>query len=207
VSFDATGTTPNRSMPMRKRFPVPVLATLLVAAVAAAPARAADEYALDPAHTAVTFKISHLGLSWTYGRFKDVSGTFALDAANPANVSCALTIKAESIDTDNAKRDEHLRSPDFFNVKQFPVITFKSTSVVPAQGGYQVTGELTLHGVTRPVTFVLAGGRTAEFPKGVQRTGFSTELVIKRSEFGMDKFTEAIGDEVHIAISVEGTKK
>ena len=181
------------------------LVVVLSVALAAIPAPArADEYAIDAMHTAVTFKISHLGLSWTHGRFNDVSGGFVLDGDKAAFV---LNIKPESVDTGNAKRDEHLRSPDFFNVKQFPALTFKSTAVKPVQGGYEVTGDLTLHGATKSVTFTLTGGRKAEFPKNVQRIGYSTELVLKRSEFGMDKMLEAIGDEVHIAISFEGVKK
>ena len=172
-----------------------------------ASAARADDYVVDPAHAAATFKISHIGLSWTNGRFKDLSGSFVIDRANPAATQLELTAKAESVDTDNAKRDEHLRSPDFFNTKQYPVLSFKSTSVKQVEGGFEVTGDLTLHGVTKPIVVSLVGGRTAEFPKGVQRTGYSTEFKIKRSGFGMDKMLEAIGDEVLISLSFEGTKK
>jgi polyisoprenoid-binding protein YceI len=189
-------------MRVRCLFLSPVLVVL-----AAVPTLAADDYAVDAMHAGVNFKISHLGLSWVYGRFNDFSGTFTIDAADPAKCSFNLSIKTESVDTNNMKRDEHLRSPDFFNAKQFPVITFKSTAVKPLKDGYQVTGDLTLHGVTKSVSFALLGGRKAEFPKGVQRTGFSTELTIKRSEFGIDKGTDAVGDEVPISISFEGTKK
>jgi polyisoprenoid-binding protein YceI len=192
---------------MSKRLTRTALGALVLAGLAAAAARAADTYTVDAMHTGVNFKISHLGLSWTYGRFNDVSGTFTIDPANPGNSSFALTIKADSIDTANAKRDEHLKSPDFLNVKQFPVLTFKSTSVKAAEGGLEVTGDFTLHGVTKTLTFSLKGGRTAEFPKGVGRTGYSTELALKRSDFGMDKLKEAIGDEVYISISFEGVKK
>jgi polyisoprenoid-binding protein YceI len=173
----------------------------------ASSAWAADEYTLDAMHSGVTFKISHLGLSWVHGRFDDLSGDFAIDPDNPGKCSFSLKIKAESIDTNNQKRDDHLRSPDFFNVKQYPVLTFKSTSVKAGKDGYQVTGDLTMHGETKSVTFVLVGGKKAEFPKGVQRTGFSTDLTLKRSEFGMDKMLEAVGDDVHISVSFEGTKK
>jgi polyisoprenoid-binding protein YceI len=182
------------------------LILLAVFAFFAADAVRADEYTLDPAHTAVTFKVSHLGLSWTHGRFNEVSGGFLIEA-NPAACQFALSIKVDSLDTGNPKRDGHLRSPDFFNSKQFSLITFKSNVVKPIKDGYEVTGDLTLHGVTKSVTFNLLGGRKAEFPKGVQRTGFSAELALKRSEFEMDKMTDAIGDAVHIAISFEGTKK
>jgi polyisoprenoid-binding protein YceI len=173
----------------------------------AAPARAGQDYAVDPMHTAITFKISHLGLSWVYGRFNDFSGAFTLDPADPGKSSFTMTIKTESIDTGNKKRDDHLRSPDFFNVKQIPAMSFKSTAVRMVDGTIEVTGDFTLHGVTKPITFTLKGGRMAEFPKGVQRTGYSTELSIKRSEFGMDKLTDAIGDTVYLAISFEGVKK
>jgi polyisoprenoid-binding protein YceI len=192
---------------MHKRFLGSVLAVVIVTAFGAAPARAADDYAVDPAHTSVSFKISHIGLSLTHGRFNDVSGSFTLDPDDASKCSFELSIKATSVDTNNAKRDEHLRSPDFFNVKQFPSIKFKSTSVKAVKDGYEVTGDLTLHGVTNSVTCTLTGGRSAEFPKGVKRTGYSTDLTIKRSEFKMDKMTEAIGDEVQISVSFEGTKK
>lgn len=180
---------------------------VLVAATVAAPAARADDYVLDPAHAAVTFKISHLGLSWTCGRFKDLSGSFTIDTTNPAATKIEITAKAESVDTDNAKRDEHLRSPDFFNVKQYPALSFKSTAVKAVKDGYEVTGNMTLHGTTKAVTVTLVGGRTAEFPKGVQRTGYSAEFKIKRSDYGMDKMLEAIGDDVLISVSFEGTKK
>lgn len=172
-----------------------------------APALAADNYVIDAMHSAVTFKISHMGLSWVHGRFNSFSGSFVVDANNPAASSFELNIKPESVDTGQAKRDEHLRLADFFNVKQFPTLSFKSTSVKTAENGLEVTGDLTLHGTTKPVTFTLQGGRKAEFPKGVQRTGYTTELSIKRSAFGMDKMLEALGDEVFIAISFQGIKK
>jgi polyisoprenoid-binding protein YceI len=184
-----------------------VVAGLLAGVLGTAAPLRADEFTLDAAHAAVTFKISHLGLSWTHGRFNDLSGSFTIDKENPAKSTFALSIKTESIDTGVAKRDDHLRSPDFFNAKQFPAITFKTATVKPVEGGYEVTGDFTMHGVTKPVTLTLKGGRTAEFPKGVMRTGYSTDLTIKRSDFGIDKFKEGVGDEVFISISFEGTKK
>jgi polyisoprenoid-binding protein YceI len=184
-----------------------IIALSLVAfAAAGVPARG-DEYAVDAAHAAAVFRVSHIGLSWTYGRFKDLSGTFAVDPRNPAGTQFNLSTRVESLDTDNAKRDEHLKSPDFFAAKQFPTIGFRSTSVKPVEGGYEVAGELTLHGVTKPVTVVFKGGRTAEFPRGVQRTGYFGEFTIKRSDFGMNKMLEAIGDDINVQLSFEGTKK
>src|SRR5437867_13114476 len=101
---------------MRSASSIRVLAGLLFIGLAA-PARAADDYAVDAMHSSVTFKVSHLGLSWTHGRFNDLSGSFTLDPDSPAKSSFALTVKVASVDTNNKKRDEHLRSPDFFNVK------------------------------------------------------------------------------------------
>jgi polyisoprenoid-binding protein YceI len=120
-----------------------------------------------------------------------------------------MTIKADSVDTNNKQRDTHLRGPDFFNAKQFPSITFKSTSVKAIDGGYEVKGDLTMHGVTKPVAFSLKGGKTAEFPKGTKRTGYASELTVKRSDFEVGKpdFAAALGDEVQISIDFEGTKK
>lgn len=168
----------------------------------------ADDYGIDAVHSGISFQISHLGLSYIHGRFNDFSGSFTIDTADPAKSSFSLAIKTESIDTNNSKRDDHLKSPDFFNAKQFPAISFTSTSVKPAEGGYEVTGDLTLHGVTKPVTFTLKGGAAAEFPKGVSRTGFSTgQIVIKRSDFGVGKPMPVLGDEVYVSIGFEGTKK
>jgi len=170
----------------------------------------ADDFVIDAVHSGVTFKILHLGLSEVHGRFNTFSGNFTIDPSDPAKSSFTLNIKPESIDTNNSQRDNHLRSPDFFNVKQFPVLGFKSTSVKPIEGGYEVTGDLTLHGATKSITFSLKGGRTAEFPKGRQRTGYTTELVLKRSVFGIatsERFNQALGDEVSIAIGFEGTKR
>lgn len=189
--------------PFRTCLVVCILSALSVTAAAQEP----EAYAVDPSHAGISFKISHLGLSWVQGRFDELSGQFTLDRQNPANCSFELEAKTDSIDTNNRKRDDHLRSPDFFNSKQFPGITFKSTAIRAVKDGYEVTGDLTLHGVTRPVTFLLSGGKTAEFPKGVQRTGFSGELSIKRSEFGINKFVGAVADIVHLEMSFEGTKK
>jgi polyisoprenoid-binding protein YceI len=191
---------------MSKLLRVSVLTVALFAGVLGLPALSADDYTVDTAHAGVTFKISHVGLSWIPGRFDKFAGSFMIDP-EPAKCSFNLTINTDSIDTNNEARDKHLRSGDFFNVKQFPNITFQSTTVKPIKDGYEVTGNLSLHGVTKSITFPLVGGRKAEFPKGVQRTGFSTEMILKRSEFGMDKFPEMLGDDVHVGVSFEGTKK
>ena len=187
---------------MRSRFLSGTVATVLT--LAAIPSiRAADNYGVDPMHTSVSFKIQHAGISYVHGRFNQVSGEFTIDKDDPSKSSYNLTIKTDSVDTNNSKRDAHLRSGDFFNVKQFPTITFKSTSVKPVDGGYEVKGDLTMHGETKPITFTLSGGKETEFPPGFKRAGYWTDLKLNRSDFGMDKMLNAIGDPVEISVGVE----
>ena len=118
-----------------------------------------------------------------------------------------MRIKTASIDTNVEKRDQHLRTADFFDVEKYPEMVFKSTAVRKVGDGLEVTGDFTLHGVTRPVTFTLKGGEKAEFPKGTQRIGFFTEFTLKRSEFGMANMIPDVGDEVRIFIGLEGVQK
>ncbi|HVS34843.1 MAG TPA: YceI family protein [Gemmataceae bacterium] len=189
------------------RTTIRLLGLVVLVAAASLTARAADTYMVDPVHSSISFKISHIGISYIHGRFDDFSGQFTIDKDDPSKSSFALSIKVESVDTNNPKRDEHLRNADYFNAKQFPAMTFQSTSVKPVPGGYDVTGDLTLHGVTKPVGFTLKGGdKTVEFPKGMQRIGFTTNLVIKRSDFDMKTDLGALGDEIPIDIGVEAAK-
>lgn len=176
---------------------------LVVSFVGIATARA-DDYGIDAVHSSATFKIGHLGISFVHGRFNDLSGDFSVtDKGGNFNI----TVKADSIDTGIAARDKHLKSPDFLNTKQFPTITFKSTEVKAGEGGsLAVTGDLTMHGVTKPVSFTLKGGKTADF-KGQKRIGYTTDVTIKRGDFGMDRFVGALSDEVVISFSFEGIKK
>jgi polyisoprenoid-binding protein YceI len=166
----------------------------------------ADDYAIDPNHSSVSFKILHNGLTYVHGRFNELSGGFTLDPADPAKASFKLSVKSQSVDTNNKGRDTHLRSPDFFNAKQFSSVNFVSTAVKPVDGGYEVTGDLTMHGTTKPVTFVLKGGGKAEM-RGVALTGFSTDFVLNRTDFGVGKSMPMLGDDVYVSIGFEGQKK
>ena len=169
--------------------------------------QAADEYQYDLVHSSVSFKARHLDISWIHGRFNQVDGRFSLDRQNPEKSVFELTIKAESIDTANAARDEHLRQPDYFDTKQFPAITFRSTKVAAIEGGYEVTGDFTMHGTKKSITITLMGGREIEV-KGMKRVGFSTELRLKRSDYGFDpNAIGPIGDEAIIIIDCEGMRK
>ena len=103
-----------------------------------------DDYTIDTAHSGVVFKISHSDLDWVFGRFNDFTGEFTIDSSDPSKSSFKMKINPDSVDTNNAKRDGHLKSPDFFNTKQFPTMSFTSTSVKPIEGGFEVTGDFTL---------------------------------------------------------------
>jgi polyisoprenoid-binding protein YceI len=174
---------------------------------AASTAQAADEYTYDGVHSSVSFKARHIDISWIHGRFNDVAGKFVLDREDPTKSSFELTIQAASVDTANVARDEHLRQPDYFDVKQYPTITFKSSRVKAIEGGYEVTGDFTMHGTTKPVTIKLMGGKEVEW-NGSKHVGFSTELKLKRSDFNFDKSQiGAIGDEAIIMIDCEGMRK
>ena len=148
-----------------------------------------------------------MGVTDFYGAFKQVSGTVSLDAADPAKSSVELTIPVESVDTRNEKRDQHLKSPDFFNAAQFPTITFKSTKVEANGGIYKVTGDLTLHGVTKPLTVEFKKGGESKGQKGEVKTGGETHFAIKRSDFDMKFMAGPLGDDVNIILSLEGAKE
>jgi polyisoprenoid-binding protein YceI len=186
--------------------------SVFAALLTAARAPAADLYTIDPAHTSVVFSVAHSGFSYTYGVFRDASGTYVIDKQNPANNRFRLIIKSSSLDTNHQKRDEHLRSPDFFNVQKFPEITFDSTKCVAAtspDGGvlYQVTGNLVMHGVTREITVPLRMLGEGTGPYGDMRTGFLCQIELKRSEFGMTNLLKdnLVGDAVGITVSFEGS--
>jgi len=170
----------------------------------------ADNYVLDPSHTSIVFGINHLGYSFTYGRFNKVSGGFVWNNANPATGQFQLAIDAASIDTNDMKRDEHLRGPDFFNAKQFPHISFQSASITPqrdAPGKFSVNGNLTIHGVTRQVTLPLRKLGEGDGPFGNYRCGFICQTSVKRSEYGMTSMIPDIGDEVALTICFEGLRQ
>jgi len=194
---------------MRRFFSVWAL-TLVIGTVVWAGGKsvsAADEYAYDLVHSSVSFKARHLDISWIHGRFNEVEGKFSIDREHPAKSTFELTIKTDSVDTANEARDEHLRQPDYFDTKQFPTIEFKSTKTKTIEGGFEVLGDFTMHGTTKKITLVLMGGKEHDF-KGTKRVAFSTELSLKRSDFGFDKKAIGpIGDEALILIDCEGVRK
>jgi polyisoprenoid-binding protein YceI len=199
---------------MNNRLTSAVLVTLVCLLATRTAATAADAYTLDPVHTSIVFSVSHTGFSYVYGFFRKAEGSYILDSTNPANCQFRFTIQTGSLDTNHAERDTHLRSPDFFNVQQFPTITFVSTSCERANtpdGGvvYNVTGNLTMHGATQRVTFPLRMLGEGVGPFKDYRTGFLTNLTLKRSDYGMTSLLEnnMVGDAVGITISFEGSRR
>jgi polyisoprenoid-binding protein YceI len=173
---------------------------------------AADTYTVDKVHSEVGFRVRHL-VSKVPGRFTDFRGTVAIDAAAPEASSVEFVIEAGSIDTANAQRDQHLRSPDFFDAAKFPQIAFKSSRVKStAKDRYDVTGAFTLHGVTREITLPVTFLGYVKDPWQNERAGFELDTKINRKDFGivwnqtLDAGGLMLGDEVEIHINVEAVK-
>jgi polyisoprenoid-binding protein YceI len=177
------------------------------ALVLAIPAFAADTYKIDSVHSETGFKIRHL-VSKVNGRFAKFEGTIVVDTKDITKSSVNVTIDAPSITTGNDKRDEHLRTPDFFDVAKYPTITFKSTAVKEvAKGKLEVTGSFTLHGVTKTIVIPISNnGTTPGMAPNTVIAGFEGSVKINRSEYGMAKMVGPLGDEVEISLNIEAGK-
>lgn len=189
-----------------------ILFAALGAVALAVTAGAADTYTFDKAHSDVSFQIRHF-LSKVRGRFTDFDGTIVADRARPEASSVEFMIKAASIDTDNENRDKDLRSANFFEVEKYPDITFKSTKVTPrGQDRYDVTGNLTMHGVTKEITLPVTFLGTVNTGRG-EKAGFETGITLNRKDFGivwnrvLDTGGTTLGDDVIVSINVEANKK
>jgi polyisoprenoid-binding protein YceI len=182
------------------------LAAVLAASVAA-PA-VATSFKVDKVHSTVVFRVKHMNASYSYGRFNAIAGTFDIDAADPTKSAFDFTIKTDSVDTADPGRDAHLKKADFFNAAQFPNITFKSKSVKAAgKDAFDVTGDLTLHGVTKPISVKIEHTGTSKGMGGATIAGIESKFTIKRSDFGMKGMLNMIGDDVTIMMSAEGGAK
>lgn len=159
-------------------------------------------YNIDPVHSTVGFKIRHLGISWVQGSFKDFDGVVIFDEENPDNSKIAVSVKAATVDTGNDDRDAHLQDEEYFNTAQWQTLSFKSKSVKKTgEKKYSVTGDFTLRGETKEMTFEITDLGTAKGMKGEMRRGGETEFTLKRSEFGMEGGLPLVGDEVHITLA------
>jgi polyisoprenoid-binding protein YceI len=194
---------------MRKIMSVMALAVLPMTAIAA------DSYTIDPLHTFPNFTINHLGFSTMHGRFGKTSGKLMIDEAKHTG-SVEVAIDAASVNTGFIKRDDHLRSPDFLNANEFPEITYKSTKVTitgdasKGDASAQVEGNLTISGVTKPVSLnvkrIHCGINPMDPKKEQYRCGFDAETSIKRSDFGVKFAVPAIGDDMNIDLEVEAIR-
>lgn len=182
-------------------------------AMAAAPA-ASTTWELDPTHAELGFKVRHMMVSWTRGKFDRFEGSLQLDEKDVTKSKLTVSVDVASVNTNVKDRDEHLRSADFFAVEKFPKMTFTSTKVEQRQGRLLVTGDLTIRGVTRPVTLDADPLPPAvKDPWGRYRTGTRATATLKRKDFGLtwNKVLEAggvaVGDEIELSLEVEFLKK
>lgn len=181
---------------------VPFLCAL---ALASAPVFA-THYTLDPDHTQVVFSWNHFGFSNPTAQFGKVEGALDFDPAKPTTASVEVTIPLASLNTNVPALDEHLQKADFFDAAKFPLATFKSTRVSKGATAQQlkVVGNLTLHGVTKPVTLQVTINKVGTHPmRKAQAAGFDATTTIKRSEFGISQYVPMVGDDIHIRITVE----
>ena len=174
----------------------------------------AAEYDIDLAHSSATFKIKHLGISTVTGRFGKFSGTVDVDPAKLTSLKTSATIEIASVNTDNEKRDTHLKTTDFFDAAKFPQMTFVSKEVKETgKNKLSISGDLTLHGVTKPVVLDTEFGGELKDPWGKEHVAFTATTTINRLDFGVgsdEKFPlggSMLGTEVRIEIQIEALKK
>lgn len=189
---------------MRRALSVLAVTVLLTLAAAAQ-----ETWAIDPNHSAAQFSVRHLAVSTVRGAFTKVSGTVQYDPANPGKISIQATIDAATVDTRVEMRDKDLRGPSFFDVAKYPTITFQSKKVeADGAGKLKVTGDLTMHGVTKEAVLDVDGPTAAiKDPWGNQRMGASATTKINRMDFGVSGGKAAVGDEISITLDIEMTKK
>jgi polyisoprenoid-binding protein YceI len=190
---------------MKKHY-LPLLLSVL--AFAGTTIAHADSFKIDPVHSTIIFKAGHFGVGNVYGRFDTFSGTFTLDQNDPTKDAVNVEIKTDSLDSNAPKRDTDIKGPDFLNAAQFPTATFKSTSVKKIDDKtYEVTGDFTLRGVTKPLTLNVQAIGSGPGPKGEFRSGWEATTTLKRSDFEVKALLPAVSDEVSLRIAVEGVKQ
>jgi polyisoprenoid-binding protein YceI len=190
-----------------------VVTTFSVLALSSFTLFAADTFKVDKNHSNATFKVRHL-ISKVQGRFSDIDGVVNLDRSKLENSSVDFVIKTASIDTDNESRDKHLRSADFFDAEKYPTINFKSTKIVAAGNNiYNVTGNLTMRGVTKQITIPVELAGFAKDPWGHERAVFELSTTLNRKDFNinwnqtLDEGGYLLGDDVAVTINLEAVKQ
>lgn len=192
----------------RNKLTIPLL-ILSAILLTLSPITHADDYRIDTqgAHASINFKIKHLGYSWLTGRFNNFSGKFSYDAKNPTLSNIELTVKTASVDSNHAERDKHLRGKKYLDSKKYPLSKFVSTNYKPitAKTG-QLSGNLTLHGVTRPVTMKVTQLGAGRDPWGGFRRGFETKFTIRLHDYGITHDLGPASEELELTIYIEGIK-
>lgn len=189
------------------------MVAVLVAVCCVQTACFASEYKIDPVHSSSLFKVQHMGAGFVYGQFTKVEGSIAFDPADPEASSVNVTIESASLTTHDQGRDRHISGPDFFNVKEFPVITFNSTSWKKmGENTYEVSGDLTLIGVKKAITVTVEHVGTGKNPRtGKELLGFHTVFQIDRSDFGMKYGIvpngSGLGKDIELILSVEAGER
>ena len=164
---------------------------------------------VDTAHSTIGFAVKHMMFTTVKGRFTDVSGAIEIDDDNPSGGRAEITVPAASIDTGDAKRDAHLRSADFFDVEKFPSLTFRSTRIEGTAQRFTLWGDLTIHGVTRPIALDVAFEGRGKDPWGGERAGYSASATLNRRDFGLlwnaalETGGLLVGDEVKITLDLQ----
>ncbi|XQF91991.1 YceI family protein [Pseudoalteromonas espejiana] len=192
---------------MKKRL---LSAALSGAMMVSATAASAAEYVIDTqgAHAFVTFKIKHLGYSWLHGRFNTFDGSFSYDTKAQTGSNILVSIDTASLDSNHAERDKHLRGKDFLNVSKYPNASFKSTNVkFTDDDTATVTGDFTLHGVTKSITFEMNKVGEGQDPWGGYRAGFEGETSLKLADYGIDYNLGPASTHVDIGLSIEGVRQ
>lgn len=187
-----------------------LLSTAVSAAmILSATAANAADYVVDTkgAHAFVNFKIKHLGYSWLHGRFNTFDGKFNYDAKNPNASQIMVNIDTTSLDSNHAERDKHLRGKDFLNVDKYPTATFKSTSIKFESDSGEVTGDFTLHGITKTITFEIEKIGEGNDPWGGHRVGFEGETSLKLADYGIDYNLGPASTHVDIGLFIEGIRQ
>lgn len=182
----------------------------LIAASTASNIVSAAEYVIDTkgAHAFINFKIKHLGYSWLHGRFNQFEGEFDYDAKKPNQSAITLTIDTRSIDSNHAERDKHLRGKDFLDVSKYPEAKFKSTKITFSDDvNGNVTGQFTLHGITKTISFDIKKLGEGRDPWGGYRTGFEGETRIKLADYGIDYDLGPASSHVDLGLYIEGIRK
>ncbi len=188
---------------------VVVILSLLLGWALLASASVAETYKVDQAHSFVMFRAKRMGVVYVYGRFNDFSGTLTMSGDDISSGSLALEVRTESVDSGNERRDTHLRSPDFFNAKQLPVMSFSTTSLKGKGGNvYEVRGDLTLLGVTKEVIAEVEHvGTGKDRRSGKTMVGFDTTFVIQRSDFGMKFMSGPLSEDIDIHLAIQAIEQ